>query len=113
MLSIRGDARARGGADDELDGQQPARRLGAGVLDHVGEHGRRGHTESVAVLAHRRQPRVREAGGLEVVEADDRDVAARLDAEVAHGLQRGERHVIGGGDDRGRRCRSARARASR
>ena len=83
--SSTGTTALRGGASgalDELDrlrcGQRP---------------------ELLTVLPDRRQRRVRERGRLEIVEADDGQVVARLEAEVPRRLQRCERHQIGGRGD--------------
>ena len=79
---------------------------------HEVDRGRRGErAELLAVLADRRQRRVRERGGLEIVEADDGDVATRPAAGLPDRLQRGERHQVGRSDDCRRRLREGEQRA--
>ena len=58
--------------------------------------------ELLAVLTDRRQRRIGEGGGLEVVEADDGDVVPGLESGISDRLERGERHQVRCGEDRGR-----------
>ena len=85
------------------------------MLDQLDRARRRERSERLAILADRRQRRMRERGRLEIVEADDGDVACRTETGVPDRLQRREGHQIRRGDDRGRRSgeREQRARLAR
>ena len=50
-------------------------------------------------------------GELDVVEADDRKVLGHAQADLGRGADRADRHQVGGGEDRGRAARAARAGA--
>src|ERR687887_461230 len=87
---------------DELHGQDGRQCRGVRILDQLDRPRRGERAQLAAILADRRQRRVRERGRLEVVEADDGHVASRLEPDLPDRLQRRERHQVRGGDDRRR-----------